>query len=48
MAILQLLLTIQLVLCSLLLKIGKFDWSLVAEILIFQLDNFDYFLAKND
>jgi len=41
-------LTIQLVICSLLLEIVKFDLSLVARILIFQLVNFDYFLALND
>jgi len=26
----------------------KFDWIIVAEILIFQLVNFDYFLVKYD
>ena len=33
---------------SLLLQIVKFDLSLAAKILIFQSDNFDYFLVKND
>jgi len=26
----------------------KFDWRIVAEILIFQLVNFDYFVVKSD
>jgi len=36
------------VIYKLLLKIVKFDQSLVAEILMFPLVNFDYFLVKND
>jgi len=51
MSILELLLTIQLVIYSLVLRVEivKFNESLVAKILIFQLVHFDYFFKlKND
>jgi len=48
MTILWSLLTIQLAIHSLLLEKVKFDYSLVAKILIFQFVNFDYFFVKND
>jgi len=46
MTIIKSLLTIQLVIYSLLLGIVKFDLSVVAKILIFQLVNFAYFKSK--